>query len=322
MGGNSYIPAAIALAKSLRLNTSLKDIDIVCLITNDVTDREDLSNVFDHVYIVDKINAGNIPNVGGISATRIYHWVSDAPTKWNILSLIQYEKVLFLDADMIVLQDISHLFSLSAPAAMFDHQCATNYVSNTLWTGDKAKGGGFLNKYGKLKTGSKVNRYLLDRLRTHSDSQFALHGGIALIKPDMDLYHKYINELPNIVSSLRKKSGSAIKGTLSAIDEISLSLFMHDQGYVWTHISMEYNVAAYHTYSIFRENTKILHYVGIFKPWSLNTAGMSEREYINIKYEENPSSDWRFHHEVIEIWWNIYQSFCTNRNEASTLFQV
>jgi lipopolysaccharide biosynthesis glycosyltransferase len=77
-------------------------------------------------------------------------------------------------------------------------------------------------------------------------------------------------ELPSLVSSLPSS-------TLSGIDEITLTLFYHNHGYTWHHISMSYDVAAYHQYAIFRadeakERTRsttihALHYITPYKPW-------------------------------------------------------
>jgi lipopolysaccharide biosynthesis glycosyltransferase len=338
MGGNSYVPAAVALAKSIKRFSNHSDVDLVCLITDDVTDVAPLEQQYHHVYIVNKITATDIPSLGGLSATKIYHWISDAPTKWNIFALDKYEKVLFLDADMIVLQDIYELFSLDVPAGMFDHQAAREYATNPIWTGHKDKGGGFINWYkvvlgletkksvninnrsSEMTTGTKIPSVCLDNLRYHSNSQFAMHGGIALIKPDMKLLEEYKKRLPDIIHSLMKKESYGrifshkvpplyvkTEKTLSSIDEVTLSLFMHDMGYQWTHIGMEYNVAAYHTYSIFKKRTKILHYVGCYKPWSRGEDGSGEREYVQKMYNLNINPAYKLHHEVVELWWNMYE---------------
>lgn len=349
MGGNSYIPAAIALAKSLSRSIISKDIEFVCLVTEDVTQRETLSKYYHHVYLVNKIHVDELPGLGGSSATHIYHWISDAPTKWNIFALDTYEKVLFLDADMIVTQDITELFLLDVPAAMFDHQAAREYALNPCWTGSKEKGNGFINWYKialgietkksplppactsgdisdviSMPTGIKIPRECMDNLRLHSNSQFALHGGIALIKPDKRLLEKYKRDLPSIVSSLCMKKRvyreskdhmskrisheyTKTDKTISGIDEVTLALFLHDMGHTWTHIGMEYNVAAFHTYGIFRNRTKILHYVGCYKPWDTREIGLSEREYVASKSEQGIKPAYKLHHEVVEIWWHMYE---------------
>lgn len=355
MGGNNYVPAAIALAKSLKQHIIARDIDLVCLITDDVTDGNVLLEHYHHVYKVDKITASDMPSLGGLTATKIYHWISDAPTKWNIFALDSYEKVLFLDADMVVLQDIYDLFSLDPPAAMFDHQAAREYALHQEWTGDRDKGAGFINWYKiavgletkknpiawsdshTMSTGTKIPRDCLDNLRLHSNSQFAIHGGIALIKPNGKLLEEYKRALPGIINSLQKKEShlarrfrqgkfpSYVKTekTLSSIDEVTLALFMHDMGYDWTHIGMEYNVAAFHTYNMFKGRTKILHYVGCYKPWGDNHHGFTEREYVARKSEQGIKPAYRSHHEVVEIWWKMFGLYnAPDPNESSPVAEV
>lgn len=332
MGGNGYIPAAIALAKSLYPYVEGRDIELVCLVTDDVSRYTDLIEFYTHVYIVDKISTNDIPKLG-ISASKIYHWISDAPTKWNVLGLETYEKILFLDADMIVLSDIVSLFELPAPAAMFDHQTAREYVLSPRWTGDKERGDGFINWYKialglettkepiisgntlPMTTGTKIPRNCLDNLRLHSNSQFAIHGGICLLKPSKKLLDEYKRQLPFIIDSLSRKTFSGgspryvkTETTLSSIDEITLALFLSDMGYTWTHIGMEYNVAAFHTYNIFRERTKILHFVGCYKPWGDKPNGTTEREYVTKRFQEINDEASQSHYNAVELWWEMYES--------------
>lgn len=346
MNGNSYVKAAIALAGSIQrhmkdrkikyqstcdTHVGKKDdiinIELVCLITDDVTDREILLKCYNHVYIVDRIKAVGMPALGGNSSSKIYHWISDAPTKWNIFGLTEYKKVLFLDADMILLDDISSLFSLPCPAAMFDHQSSTNYVENPLWTGYKEKGPGFINWYtsslthqseisplGGMKTGTTISTESLNSLRLRSNSQFALHGGIILIEPDKNLLHQYKDDLSSIISSLKKPiyynkrliGYEKTDRTISSIDEITLALFMHDIGYTWTHIGMEYNVAAYHTYGIYKDSAKIIHYLGVYKPWGIHQDGITERQFLSDKVKEGKEV-YQIHHETTELWYSYYE---------------
>lgn len=314
MGGNDYVRAAIALAKSIILTCCFGDlpakVETVCMITDDVTEREGLEEVYDYVLLVPKISVGKDHGISlAPKASVIYHWIGDSPTKWNILALDRYEKVLFLDSDMIVCNNISELFLMETPAAMFDHQIAREYVRNPRWTGNKDKGVGFINWYKiflgletqsactdlPLKTGTRIPPAAIDNLRRHSDTQFALHGGIVLVTPNRFHYNLYIQSLPSILRSLKKKN------CLSGIDEITLCLFLSDMGYIWKHLGTEYNVAAFHTYNILQERTKILHYIGCYKPWNAN-----EREYSRRKAEEGHSL-YQICSKVIEIWWKVYE---------------
>src|SRR5699024_657216 len=97
MGGNDYIPGAVALAHSCRLYSTAA---LVCMVTSDVTDRDPLVGAYDDVVEVPYISV-DAPQFIGRRANEIYSpWIGNAPTKWRCLALDTYDKVLFLDADM------------------------------------------------------------------------------------------------------------------------------------------------------------------------------------------------------------------------------
>lgn len=326
MNGDRYIPGAITLYKSIRqYNQSM---DIVCLVTDDVTPEGFtlLKQYFTHVIQVERISVKNPPPVGGTKAGSIYTWNSDAPTKWNILAL-PYKKVLFLDADMIVLDKISELFELPCPAAVFDHQTAKEYVDDVRWLGDREGGGGFINYYkaetsgSEFTTGTLISRDIVSQLRNRSNTQFSLQGGLVLVEPNEDLFNEFKKRVQSICNSLKKLKYCHAQRqhlpvrtdrTLSAIDEITLALFYHDMGYTWTHIDMRYNVSAYHTYPIFANSkerkVKIIHYISPYKPWNVRPSGISEREYIRrAAFSKDRNIGYKSHHKCMELWWKYYE---------------
>jgi alpha-N-acetylglucosamine transferase len=178
MDGDKYVPGAIALAKSVKKHMS--DIATVCMITDDVPTVE-LIHHFDEIVEVEKICVTNTPKVGGHKAGIVYTWNSYSPTKWNVLGLdsCKYEKVLFMDADMIVLAPIYEVFDLPTPAAVFDHQLSKEYVMDARWLGDRSGGGGFINHYKEalgmvdsdhLEGGIPIPSASIDRLRSHPNT--------------------------------------------------------------------------------------------------------------------------------------------------------
>lgn len=147
MLGDFYVPGAVALGHSLRrmhpnLNTKFSDIstdecriDLVVMVTPDVSSdaRKHLETVFDHVVEIGYVYQET--RMATAKLEKLYNdWIRIAFTKWRCLELIQYEKILFLDCDMIVLQPIDHLFCLNAPAGVFDtdHGCVSSLVASTL----------------------------------------------------------------------------------------------------------------------------------------------------------------------------------------------
>lgn len=279
MGGNNYVPGAIALAKSARLFSSAR---LVCMITEDVTDRHLLEEVWDEVVQVDLITV-DPPPFGGKRAQDIYSsWISNAPTKWRCLGLDSYDKILFLDADMIIISPIDEIFTMNTPAAMFDHQTSSEYVR----AGSKLQG--FKNHY--IPKGSKtmthgmtIDKNVIEDLK-NKKGQFSIHGGLALLEPNRIVLDMYIDRVDEIISALPDT-------TLSGVDEITIALFYNMYGYDWHHIDIGYNMPAYHLYARFKKRSKILHYVGEWKPW--NEDEDTAKEY--------------GHQELHSIWTRMYE---------------
>ena len=115
MLGDRYVPAAIVLAQSLRkLNTKA---DLVVLVTNDVSEQAQnvLLTYFDHVINITYIHVRNW-RTKKQSHRKYLDFVF---TKFHLFNLVQYKKILLIDADAIVLKYPDHLFSLNAPAGCY-----------------------------------------------------------------------------------------------------------------------------------------------------------------------------------------------------------
>lgn len=280
MNGNDYVPAASTLGKSIRLYSS---VHTICMVTSDVTMLDELGESFDEVVQVDRLTVSKVPTLLSENMEHIYgDWKHDSLTKWNILQFDAYRKVLFMDADMIVVGHIDELFLLNVPAAMFDIH------TNQLYTKKKAYSIpayiGTKNVYGVPIHGQKIDPSLVGRLRTQS-GQFGPSGALVLVQPSKFTYDLFKIEMQQIVDSLPSK--------VTSIDELVLSLFYHDHGYTWTHIGMEYNVAAYHTYHVFKRKARVIHYITPYKPWMEDEATIIR--------------DHPVHLEPYQLWHRMYQ---------------
>ncbi|EDO41547.1 predicted protein, partial [Nematostella vectensis] len=110
MLGDGYAAGALAVAHSLRMVQTKHD--LVCMVTPDVTNptRRHLRVVYDDVievpYIRQKCRLFLSPD-----QSRMYNdWIEFSFTKWNCLNLVQYERVMFIDADMVVKVNSDDLF--------------------------------------------------------------------------------------------------------------------------------------------------------------------------------------------------------------------
>lgn len=115
-------------------------------------------------------------------ATRVIPVTTTSP--WWALNLTEYEKVLYLSPEMIILRNMDHLFKLDAPSATFSRYFAVPYTRN-----------GEFNPYEKYqvhgdKIPSEVVATALER------GQFISTDAMFLLKPDEKLWKK-VQELEN-----------------------------------------------------------------------------------------------------------------------------
>lgn len=156
MRGDKYIPGALIAGYSLKLLSS-PDIDIICMITSDISKgaKSLLTKVFDHVIQVNYIKYKSIFPIVKTQAQRDRYnvWLPDSYTKWNIMNFTQYEKILLLDADTIIVRNIDDVFDFDTPAGVFDTPFSSLKRSGSY-------SNGFPDYYSKIKFGEKNTAYL------------------------------------------------------------------------------------------------------------------------------------------------------------------
>ncbi|PLW29250.1 hypothetical protein PCANC_15748 [Puccinia coronata f. sp. avenae] len=114
---DSYLPGSLVTAYSIKENeeASTRKHDLVCLVTLDsvsVQSIKALRQIYDLVISVEEIRSGNSENELNLLGRQD---LSYTVTKIHIWRLTQYEKVIYLDSDTLLLRAISHLFQLASP---------------------------------------------------------------------------------------------------------------------------------------------------------------------------------------------------------------
>ncbi len=133
MLNDNYACGAVVVARSLRaLGTKYP---IACMVAKEPTGEhkgvsdecvEFLRKHFDTIHFVPTITANCIP-MKSKKQNEIYgSWINAAFTKGNILNL-PYDKVCFVDADMLFVENCDDLFDLPAPAMTFSSPWAIPY---------------------------------------------------------------------------------------------------------------------------------------------------------------------------------------------------
>jgi glycogenin glucosyltransferase len=260
MIGDTYAPGAMVMAHSLRqVNTKHP---ILCMVTYDVSKaaRDALAQCFDKVIEVPYITHAVIPMRSHKQRDIYGAWITKSFTKWNVLDpeLFQYDKIIFCDADMFVVQNIDHLFDIAGPAGTFSSPWAKPYVPD-----------GFYNPY--IKDGAELAHnvvvptdMIMNGLNSPNMLGFVWHASLVLVMPNKLIWAQY----KKILSS-RQPYGW--KNCASGFDEQILSdlylqcgvdMYNIHQIYNWLIGKPDWIKEPPHVYQYYNKVSE--------KPWNLN----------------------------------------------------
>lgn len=249
-GGDKYLEGIKTLAYSL-IKTGTKH-DIVCMVTDDVSQnaREEMKLLNIKIIEVPYLKFKSKPLKSKKQNDR-YPWINVSYTKLNCLNLTQYNKILFLDADMLVMKNIDHLFKQYAPASQF--------VDKKIFKGK-------YNNFGKFVTQKNIKKLL-------NTKQFVADGGLLLLEPNK----KHFEQYKKMVKSMEPFGFKAISG----YDEQSICYFMslYKKGpkKKWLNLGGQYSCNW--TIECDQEDAFILNFIGEIKPWVKNI----EKEFPDTK---------------------------------------
>lgn len=266
-----YAYGAMVMAHSLRLTkTKYK---ITCMLTSDLFPKYHklLKSVFDEVYEIEYIESKGHELTSKKQKEIYSEWMSISPTKWRCLDLCKFDKICFLDADLLIIKNIDHLFKLKAPAAAF-----VNY-----WVERNNP------SYKNIKYGEKINSAIIKK---NLRKGYVAIGHCMILEPKCKLVDKFVEFMENDFTNNTN--------SVSMIDEKSIVSFMLYMNKTWTQLNHTYNTMPWY---IKNSNTiningqkvfyqpKILHFFNKEKPW------ISERG----KWGDT------------EIWWQYYDDLIT-----------
>ncbi|ABF47435.1 P13 [Clanis bilineata nucleopolyhedrovirus] len=244
MLGDEYVEGAIVLSKSIAATGSTHD--RVCMVTKDVSTaaRRRLQNNFNVVIEVEYAYYQCPPMLTKRQNEMYGKWIDYAFTKWHCLTLSAYKKIVYLDADHLVVKNIDHLFQLPAPAMCFTDE---NY-----------------GYYDKLLFGQTLTPRTLSLFMKHN--KILCKGGTVVFSPNAVL-HSTIMSLINsnnkyLVQHSRYHNGFDEQVLMQALIQLNISVTQLSVLYVW-------NAGSYHRLS---KNIEpfIINYYGDNKPWTFN----------------------------------------------------
>ena len=268
-----FVYGALVAAYSLRLTKTKHQ--IICMLTEDLYEKyhEVLETVFDKVLCIPYITQ-TVDKLCSKKQEEIYGaWKNYSFTKWQCLALTEYEKICFLDADLLIVKNIDHLMDLKTPAA-----CFKNY-----WI-DFGRFGRTKNYYEGIKYGDEIKESCI---RQGLSNGYVLVAHCVVLTPSVEAYTGFIEYMND--------GYKQFPNCISMVDETAITDYMLKKGQTWTQLDYSYNTIPWHINKTNVEydpefktaifNTpKILHYFNKEKPWIMPRG----------KWDDN------------EIWWQFY----------------
>jgi lipopolysaccharide biosynthesis glycosyltransferase len=167
-------------------------------------------------------------------------------TRYSCLKLVQYEKIFYVDVDMIVQKNMDHIFKLPTPATRLVFQTHTNEknrpITSVLVMND-----------GDAIPMDIANRVINNKLG-------GIDGGCMLLTPDIKQYEKMLV----YVKTFDPRKFNATLGD----DELALFSFYISQNIKWYYLGIKWSCIQWkYSGACNSENSYIINYIGLDKSW-------------------------------------------------------
>eukprot|EP00210_Caulerpa_lentillifera_P009312 g8876.t1 len=233
----SYVSAALVLASALRRKHTRGE--LVCMVTPDVPEgpRQHLTQFYDLVVEVPYLQTLALQKYSGRFDSMYNYWLDKSFTKFALFGLVEYEKIVFLDADMFPLENPDALFECPTPAGI----CSS------------VKGPAENDKL----HGMPLARLVIDESLKNGQGHYGVRGCLLIFKPDMNVY-----------KALKQKVEEAGNyGSLESMvgpDEYLITKYFIDN---WHHVHAKYGWVSWADRQDLGVDPCFLHYVSQ-KPWA------------------------------------------------------
>ena len=242
-GGDDYLEGILTVNYSLkRVNSKY---DVVCMVTEDVSDAAIQKMKHNNIKVIKvpylTYDTATFPTQRG--RDRYGSWINKSYTKWNILNLTDYDKVLFLDADMLVVKNIDHIFKENTPAAVFP--IYGNFYDEHLL---------------KLLKSKTISPSIISK--SLNEKGTVIDASFVLIRPNKQHYL-------GLQQMLSKMSPYGHVINLSGFDEQAITEYMsvYNDGpkLTWTNIDCSYNYTWKNRCP--SSDIYVMNFIGDVKPW-------------------------------------------------------
>jgi hypothetical protein len=190
-----YLDGALLMALGLR-RQNVK-YEIICMVTPDVSNKiiDILKILYDKIITVDYITPIKNKGINIISeifskdnyiSNNKYKDICHVFTKLHIFNSekFPYDKIVFIDTDIIPIKKYDELFDLDVPAGWVEQILEMNTTGNTytkIW-----------GRWENLKHGKKIPDFITN---IYEKPGSCVNAGLLLIKPDKNLFNIFIKQL-------------------------------------------------------------------------------------------------------------------------------
>jgi len=272
-----YFLGAIMLAFSLKkVKTKY---DTLIMVTNDVPDNQihALKKIYKKVMPINYVNIDkNI--IKDYESSRF----KDVFTKLQCLKLIEYEKIIMIDIDILVTKNMDHLFEMDAPAAAI--------------------------RKGVIQNGQKIPKNLIVN---NNRLIGGINAGVMLLKPSIDEYDSIMQDI-----TIEKNRFMKFKNPEQ--DYLSLR---YAGKWTNLDFKYNYQVGLTDRIKLFNYSIKdayCLHYSWRIKPWDL-VQSKDRREKIENRIKEN-KIDFIYYDKWLEEYNKAYKKFIKHNIDLDKLY--
>jgi len=203
--------------KVLMMANNITNIELVVMCDDHIYKRyrSTLRYYFDRVVRIDLLHFETIDMEKFFAGRdkKYSSWINYSPNKWQCMKLTEYRKVLFSDIDILpVSHKFYNIFDLDTPAFRLAQN--GNVEKIKCKNNDHIKG--LLDRY-QSDRNNDYNQYL----KKVGNNFYSLDGGIVLLKPNMNEYEEYIDQMNRLVEQYR----GIYQVQKSGIDETTLFFY-------------------------------------------------------------------------------------------------